>query len=192
MRKNKSQKVQVYLDEDVVALLINIADRSGVSLASLIRDSVVENLLGTKGQIHRLNEMDKKLSFILARLEDLQNRPQIALEPTPQRKRPISPTMLSHSSTPLIDSNKTISIDDLLKRFNAKPAVRATLYIVGGSDGKVFEGDLIKARTIEKCTIKHDPENLPWLPVDKQRRHWIQMSAQNWVIQILNKSADPT
>ncbi len=189
MRKNKTEKVQVYLDVDMVALLYQISDRSGVSLASLIRDSVVENLLGAKGQIHRLNSIDKKLTDILSKLDELSSRPQMTLESSPQRKRPVHPTMLTHSSTPLIDTNETMSINDLLERFKAKPAVRPTLYIVGGSDGKVFEGDLIKARTIEKCTVKHDPDNLPWMPVDMQRQQWVQMSAQNWVLEILKKKS---
>jgi len=189
MTKNKTKKVQVYLDEVVTKLLTDIADRSKVSMASLIRDSVIENLLGSKGQIHRLNSIDNKLKDILSKLEDLSSRPQMPLEPVSIRKRPVQPTMLNHSSTPLIDSNETMGINDLLKRFNAKPALRPTLYIVGGSDGKVFEGDLIKARTIEKCTMKHDPDNLPWLPVDMQRQHWIQMSAQNWVLEILKRKS---
>ncbi len=191
MRKNKTEKVQVYLDVDMVKLLTDIADRSGSSLASLIRDSVTENLLGVKGQINMLNSIDNKLKDILSKIDELSTRPQTAIEVTQTRKRPVQPTMLSHSSTPLIDTCETLGINDLLERFNAKPAVRPTLYIVGGSDGKVFEGDLIKARTIEKCTMKHDPENLPWMPVDMQRQKWVQMSAQNWILEILKKKSDP-
>jgi hypothetical protein len=189
MARKKTEKVQVYLDTDVLTILKGIADRSGIGVASLIRDSVTEHLLSARGQIHRLNSMDIKLENILSKLEDLSIQAQPVLE-SPKRKRPVQPTMLSHPSKPIIDSNETISIDELLKRFGSTSnALKAQLYIVGGSDGKVFEGDLTKARAIEKSTMKYDPNNLSWMPVDMQRKNWIQMSAQNWVLEILKNKA---
>jgi hypothetical protein len=185
MVKKRTEKVQVYLDTDVLAVLTAIANRSRTSVASLIRDSVTENLLGGRGQINRLNSMDLKLEAILERLGSINLQPQAPLE-SPKRKRTVQPTMLFHSPTPLIDTNETLDIIELLKRFKATTnALKAQLSIVGGSDGKVFEGDLTRARAIERCTMKHDPDNLPWMPVDMQRTKWVQMSALNWVLELL-------
>jgi hypothetical protein len=185
MKGKHTAEIRVYLPNATKQALTKIAQQHGLSLSELLGQAAIGKHLGAAGEQAYLKKIERRL----AQIEKHLSMPVV--EPKERKKRSARvehPKILSKSSTPVFDAGAgtLLPIYALIERFGSTDkGLKARLHIVGRPDEKLFRGDRDRAEKVAAMTRKHDPEDLTWLPMDHQRRNWVQMLPEEWVLKVV-------
>ena len=183
--------------------LAAIAKSSDMSLSEMFLQSAVDRYLYTRSTLpvpttnrltDRLGKLEKHLTLLIGLLEAKPSEESAPIkEPNPvdpndpkgRKVRPGAQTFF-RDSTPVISAVGSIDLHELMERFGGDKALKARLCQLGGRDELLFKGDITKANKVASVTSQLDPDSLPWFPIAADRRNWVQISAVDFVRQIIN------
>ncbi|MBD1844784.1 hypothetical protein H6F89_15555 [Cyanobacteria bacterium FACHB-63] len=179
--------VKIYIRESTLEALRSVAHEQGYSLSGLFLNAAVKTYLGGRvSDTTRLAALERKLRTLETSVGRDENS---EAAPTKGQKRvqaELFPQTFKQSAEPVVQSShEQISLDKLVERLGGSPSLKARLCQLGGRDGSLFEGDLSKAIRVEEVTRRLDPEQKSWMPLNRSRLVWIQITADEYCRLIL-------
>jgi hypothetical protein len=200
----ETTRVKVTVSRELKDALEQVAEYLGMPLSRLLVEAAVDRYLLRKAELPKdLGHLCDRIRALEKQLDSL-DRPVVALVTTsppkaPRKARksildPVQQVLPGKAPSAMTEAEVAIKdgiplhIDRLVERLTGGVptlGLKANLSQVGGRDGKLFQGDISKAQRVAEFTSALDPDGLPWLPVDKERRFWTSIAAFDYCRGIL-------